>query len=188
MVLNDIVNLVRYLIQDTSSTGSDLFTYTTSNVFTLTENNPIAISGVEINSVEIGDSSFSFDSTYNTVTVTSSLVSGDTARIIYTYYPNYSDTEISNYIRAAIIHLSVNNYYTWTVDTDYEIYPTPNDQEANLIAMVAAILIVPDNKTYRLPDISISVPSTSLSTEVKIRNAIAIMKKNTHGVFFMTTE
>lgn len=186
MVLNDIIPSVRYLINDNSTSGSDIFTYTTSAIFTLTENNPIAVSGVEINSVEIEDSMWSYDSTYHTVTVISSLSSGDNVRIVYTYYPNYSATEIGNYIRAAIINLSVSNYYTWSVDTDEEIYPTPNDQEANLIAMVAAILIEPDNKTYRLPDISISVPSTSLSVDAKIRNAIAIMKKNTHGVFFMT--
>jgi hypothetical protein len=130
---------------------------------------------------------YSFDSTYNNVTVNSSLSSSDTIRIVYTYYPNYSQNEIENYIRAAIIQLSVNNYYTWTVDTDKEIYPTPNDQEANLIAMITAILLEPDNKTYRLPDITISVPTGTLSTETKIRNAIAIMKKSTHGVFFMTT-
>lgn len=185
MILSDITNSVRYLISDNSVTGSDIFTYGASSVFTLTENNPIAITGVEINSSEIEDSMFSFDATYNTVTVNSSMSSGDTVRIIYTYYPNYSTTEINNYIRAAIINLSVNNYYTFTVDTDEEIYPTPTDQEANLIAMIAAILIVPDNKTYRLPDISISVSGT-LSTDAKIRNAIAIMKKNSHGIFFMT--
>ena len=186
MVLNDIISSVRYLVNDNSTTGSDLFTYTTDNEFPLTENNPIAISKVEVNTTEIDDSMYSFDSTYNTVTVASSLISGDSVRIVYTYYPNYSATEISNYIRAAIIHLSINNYYTFTVDTDEEIYPTPNDQELNFIAMVAGILIAPDNRTYRLPDISIAVSSSALSTDTKIRNAIAILKKNTHGVFFMT--
>jgi 2C-methyl-D-erythritol 2,4-cyclodiphosphate synthase len=188
MILTDIISPVRYLINDNATGGSDIFTYTPTNrVFTLTENNPIAISGVEINASEIDDSMWSFDSIYNTVTVISSMSSGDTVRIIYTYYPNYSNTEIENYIRAAVIHLSVNNYYTFTVDTDKEVYPTPNDQEANLIAMIAAVLIEPDNKTYRLPDISISVPTGAISTDIKIRNMIAIMKKNTHGVFFMTT-
>lgn len=185
--VTDITTLVRHLITDFSQSmiPGDVFTYTTSNVFTLTEQNVNAVSAVLVNDVEIGDSEYSFDSTNNKVTVTASLSSGDTVEIQYTYYPNYSDTEIENYIKGAIIHLSVNNYYTFEIDTDGDMYPDISEREKNLISFVTATLIEPENQSYRLPDITITNPK-SLPTRDLISKSIAIFKHNTHGNFDLT--
>jgi len=183
VTLTTIETLVRYLLGETSKSQipGDIFTYRTSGVFTLTENNPIAILEVYVNDDTSGISS-SLDTSTNKVTVTdATFLSGDTVEIQYTYYPNYSPTEIQDYIQAALVHLSINKYKDWIVQNS-TIYPEPEENEKNLIAIVTGILIEPDNKTYRLPDISIISPS-DLPRDEKIRKAIAIAKSNSHGIF-----
>ena len=187
MQISDIVPLVRYLINDNLlTTGKDIFTYTTSLVFTLTETGVSSVTALFVN--DVAKTTYSYSSTTNKVTYSGSLTAGDTVEIQYSYYPNYSSTEISNYVRAALIHLSVNNYYTFTEDVSTYLYPEPTDEEKNLIAAVTAILIDPNNITYRLPDITISVPNTSLPTEDKIRRLISAMKKNSSGEFFIVDD
>lgn len=159
----------------------DIFVYENSSVFTLSEANPIDVTEVIKNSTALTSGQYSFDATTNKVTVTASLSAGDTVEIQYTYYPNYSSTEIQSYIQAAIVHLSVNNFYDFEVEND-TIYPEMSKQERNLLALVTATLIEPDNKSYRLPDLSINVPP-DLPLNDKISKIIAVAKRNTHGTF-----
>jgi len=179
-----IESLVRYMIEDysTSMVPGDIFVYTTSNVFTLTEANVLSVSVVLKNDVELDSGEYTYNASRNQLTVSASLNSGDTVEIQYSYYPNYSASEIENYIRAAVVHLSVNNYYTFELATDDNFYPEITNAEKNLVAFIAATLIKPDNRSYRLPDISVSVPK-SLPTRDLISKAVAIFKHNTHGNF-----
>jgi len=185
VTLSDIETLVRYLIDDNSKTGIDEFTYASSAIFTLTESNAISVSDVSRNDVSSGVT-YTYNSTTNKVTISSALTSGDSVEVTYTYYANYSSTEIKNYIRAAIVYLSTNCYYTWEVlGGTFTVYPEPERNEKNLIAMITAILIKPDNMSYRLPDITINAPR-DLSTNDKIGKTIALFKKNSsHGIFFI---
>ena len=182
--ITDIGVLVRNLVLDFSRTmiPGDIFTYSTSSVFNLTESNSITITGVFVNNVEIGASEYSFDSSSNKLTVTASLSTGDSVEVQYTYYCNYSNAEVEAYIRSAVVYLSVNQYYTFEVDSTDGFYPDITDKEKNIIAFVASILMKPDNISYRLPDMSIMVPK-SLPTRDIIGKAIAIFKHNTHGHF-----
>jgi len=179
--LTNITTKVRYLLGDIPTTGTDMFTYTTSNVFTLTESNGISVEGVYLNNEEMGASELAYDSTTNKVTVNLSMNSGDTVQIEYIYYPNFSDTEIEAYIRAALIHISANGLSTIIVENDI-FYPDINLKIQNLISMIASLLIEPDNKTYRLPDVTIVVPK-DLPVYEKIRRTISIYKHNSHGIF-----
>jgi len=181
VTLTTIETLTRYLLDETAKTQvpGDIFTYTSSNIFTLTESNPVAVSDVLVNDTSSGVS-YSFNSSRNKVTITSTLTSGDTIEIQYTYYPNYSSTEIANYIRSSIVHLSVNGYYTFEIGSNSTIYPEPDENEKNLIALITAILIEPNNKTYRLPDITVQVPN-SLSKDDIIRKAISVFKLSGGG-------
>ena len=182
--LGDIATLVRYLIEDTLTTDSFLDTYVSSSVFTLDEDNVTEVTAVLINDSEIGASLYSYDSSTNKVTITQSMTVGDTVEIQHSYYPKYSATEINNYVRSAIIHLSVVNYKNFVVkNTDY-IYPTPEEEEKNIIALIASILLEPDNRTIRTPDLTIVVPK-DVPTIEKIRHAIFSFKNNTHGRFFI---
>jgi len=181
--MNNIRTKIRQLLGDVSTSISDIFTYGSTKVFTLTENNVIAITSIFINDVEISDSSFSFDSTTNKITLTSTMLSGDIVEVKYTYYPNYSTTEITNYVQCALVHLSVNNYTDFQYDSDDDaIYPTPEVREENIIAIITALLMTPENKSITLPDISIRVPN-DLPLNDKIRKSIAMFKRDTHGTF-----
>jgi hypothetical protein len=182
--ISTITNLVRYLIEDFSRTQipGDIFSYSSSSVFTLSETNIITLTVVKKNDAELSASDYAYDSTAKQVTINASLTIGDTVEIQYTYYSNYSDTEIESYIRAAAIFLSVNNYYTFEVDTADNFYPAISDKERNLIAFVASILIKPDNQTIRLPDITITVPN-NLPTRDIVSKAVRIFKSNTTGHF-----
>lgn len=181
--LTNIETQVRYLLNETSKSRipGDIFPYGSSAVFTLVESNVIDIIDVLVNDVTSAVT-YSYNSVTNKLTITSSLTSGDTVEIQYTYYPNYSSTEIQNYVRAAVLHLSINNYYDFTINSDGTIYPDLEVRELNLLAMITALLIEPNNSTYRLPDMTINVPN-SLPTEVLIRKAISIFKHDTHGTF-----
>jgi len=159
----------------------DIFTYSASAVFTLSESNVVAVSTVLQNDVELTSGQYSYDSDTNKVTVSASLTAGDTVEIRYTYYPNYSSTEVQNYTKGAIAHLSVNNFYHFEIE-DTTVYPEPIEAEKNLIALVASVLIEPDNKSYALPDLRIYAPR-DLPLHDKISKIIAVAKHNTHGNF-----
>ena len=177
-----IRTLVRYVLNDFSISmiPGDIFTYVSSSVFTLSESNEIAVSSVLVSEVELGSGGYSYDTTTNKVTISSALTVGDTIEIQYTYYPNYSDGEIEGYIRAAIMHLSVNNYYHFEVE-DNTIYPDPNEAEKNLIAIIAGLIAEPNNYSMTLPDVKINMPK-DLPLHDKISRVIAKAKHNTHGV------
>ena len=182
--ISTLTTTVRHLIDDTSRTliPGDIFTYTNSAVFILSESNAIAVTVVKRNGATLSSSNYSYDNSTQEVTISSGLTSGDTIEIEYTYCPNYSDSELESYIRSAFVHLSINNYYTYEVDASDNFFPNPTDKEKNLIAAITSVLIKPDNKTIRLPDMTINVPN-SLPTRELVSQMIAIFKHNTSGVF-----
>ena len=55
------------------------------------------------------------------------------------------------------------------------------NREENLVATITALLINPDNRTIRLPDITINVPN-DLPTNEKISKTIAGFKHDIHGI------
>lgn len=177
----DIITKIRYLINDISTSTSDIFTYDASAIFTLSESNVVSITRVLRNNSTSGVS-YTYDSTLNKVTISSTLTTGDTIQIDYISYSNYSDTELGSYIESAILHLSMSNYENFSVESGNEIYPTPTDREEKLITMISALLINPDNRTIRLPDLTISAPN-DVPTNLKIKQLIGSFKKDTHGIF-----
>jgi hypothetical protein len=176
-----IILKTRILISDNIENENYIETYDTDNVFIIPEPNVVSIISVLINNVEISDSEYSFNSDNKHLTINSTLTSGDTVQIVYSFYPNYSDTELINYIQASLVHISLNKYEDFIYD-DGTITPTPTAQEENLIAVIASIIINPENKSYRLPDITINVPA-SLPTNQLIAKTINIFKRGCLGVF-----
>lgn len=183
ITLSTIESKVRYLLGEFAQEQKDIFTYTSSSIFTLTEDNPILVSTVLKNDVELDSGDWSYSTSTNKVTISASLTTSDTVEIQYNYYPNYSSTEIQSYIQAALVHISAANYFTWAIQTS-TIYPEPSLKEQDLIAMIAAILIEPDNRTMRFPDFSITAPS-DMPTHEKVRKTISVFKHNSHGIFFL---
>ena len=179
LTISDILVLLRYIINDIAQTGSDMFEYTTSSVFTLTESNVLTVTDVAINDVTSAVS-YSYNSTLNKVTITTSLITGDNIEINYTYYNNYSDTELTSYIYNALVHLSINKYYDFQILND-TIYPDTTESEKNLIAIIASVLINPGNKSYRTPDLTVTV-ADKIPTFDRIKRIIAAYKKSPMGL------
>lgn len=184
ITLTNLEPKIRSLIEDSEISGTDQFTYKTDSAFTLTESNVNSITTAYLKEVELSTSEYSFDSSTNKVTISVSMDSGDAVQFDFKYYPNYSSSVIQSYITAALVHISANNYKTWIIENS-TIYPEPSDEEENLICMITSLLIKPDNKSYRLPDISITLPK-DLPLHDKIRKTIAVFKCNTKGIFFIS--
>ena len=180
--LSTISTLVRYEIQDesVSKVPGDIFTYESSSVFTLSEPNVISVSEVLHNSAELGSGLWTFNSSRNQVTVTQSLSIGDTLEIQYSCYQKYSDTQIKNRIRSAIVYLSTLNYKSFIVNSSDNIFPTPTEEEYNILALVTGILLEPNNESYRLPDVTVNVPK-SLPTRDLVAKTVALFKFSTKG-------
>ena len=179
--LTTIESKVRYLLDDNLETRQpgEIFVYGSSSVFTLGESNVEAVSSVLVNDVVTAQ--YTFNSTTNKVTISKSMVVGDIVEIIYTYYSNYSSTEITNFIKASLVHLSVNNYTPYDI-VGTTVYPEPTRADKNLIALITKTIIKPDNASYSLPDIKITVPK-DLPVEEKIRMLISKAKMGSFGVF-----
>jgi hypothetical protein len=181
----NIVSKLRNLLQENYETVKDIFTFSSSRIFTLSEDKVGSIIAVLKNDNEVSESgNWSYSTTTNKLTFESgySLTAGDTIEIQYTAYPNYSDSELQSFVKAAIVKISVLTYKTFEINDD-DINPEPAEDEENLIAEVASIIIKPDNKSYRLPDLTITQPISSIGTDELIRKAVATFKRNTHGVF-----
>ena len=187
--VSDIITTVRNLIEDNqvSHIPGDIFSYGSSSVFTLSETSIDSVTSVLKNDVALSVSDYSYNSTNHKVTITASLISGDTIEIQYTYHPNFSDSELEAYIRSAVVHLSVNNFETWEVDSSDNFYPDITDSERNLIAIIASVIINKPISQYRLPDLSLVFPE-NLNLHDKISKIIRTYKNNSHGVFSIINE
>lgn len=156
-MITAIRNKIKALVSDFANSSEEAFVYTTSSIFTIAQDN-ITISAVAVNGVTAGVT-YTYSSTTNKVTVTSSLSTGDVILVSYTYY-KYSSAELDEYIRAALVFISVYSYE----DSDYElesgdvISPTPDNKTTDEIALIASILINPDWTSYKLPNVSVVYP------------------------------
>jgi hypothetical protein len=123
-----------------------------------------------------GDTSgvvYTFSSTTNKVTISSTLVSNDVIEVDYTYN-KYSNSELDEYIRAALVWISIFSPFT----EDYEIEsgdiltPTPDNRMTDLISIIASILINPDYNQYKLPTMNV-IYGSRLPREQKIEKLLA---------------
>lgn len=141
-MLTELYTKVKSLVGDFGKSSFEIFEYTTTNIFTIATNN-ITITKVLINNVETSD--YSFDSTTNKITISASgLASTDKLEVDYTYF-SYSDTELKEYIRAALVWISIyaKNEGDYEIEAE-SVYPTPDNATEDLIAIIASILIKPN--------------------------------------------
>ena len=179
--MTTVIEKVRNLIEDGLKTdGRDAWVYestVTSKIITLTESNVVATSVVVLKGgVVWASSNYTFSTVTGKLTVTGSLTVGDFLEIDYSYYKKYSDTELQGFIKGAISYLSVERYKTFAVKSDNVIFPTPDEGEENLIALIACILIKGDVVGYRTPELTISFERGD-SKEKKIKKLVRQGKK-----------
>jgi len=148
-MLDELYTKIRARCQDFGKSSFEIFEYTTSPTFTIAQTN-ITITRVLLNGVVTTD--YTFDSTTNKITVTASgLTSTDKIEVDFTYNV-YSDTELKEYIRAALTSISI--YLKDLGDFEIEdeaIYPTMDNATEDLVAVVASIMIKPNYSKKSLP-------------------------------------
>lgn len=179
--MTTIIEKCRNLISDNLiTTGRDCFTYesiVSSKIFTLTESNVSASTIiVEKNGVVWASSNYSYSAITGKLTITGTLAAGDSLEIDYSYYSKYSDNEIRGFIKSAITYLSIEKYGTFAVKSDNIIFPTPDEGQENLIALMASILIKGDVVSYKTPEITMTFERGD-SKEKKIKKIIRQFKK-----------
>lgn len=174
--LADVEPIVRSLINDISQLNKDVFVYSSSNLFTLTEKNPLDIISVSVNDESSGVE-YIYDSSIAKIRIIApELIESDVIDVDYNSYPNFSAFEINSYIKSAFVHLSVNKIKSFSVGEGDAITPEPSDDEINLIALIASILIDPKNISFKMPDITITLPK-ELTLNQKIQQVISSYKK-----------
>lgn len=180
--MTSLLNKIRFTLKDNNELVTQIFDYPTSAILSLEEPNVNSISAVYKNDVESGVT-YTYNSTSKKITLTSAFTSNDIIKVEFYAYLNYSDTEIKQHIQAALLYLSIHNYFDFEYDvTDDMIYPELEVREENLIALITATLINKPVASYRLPDISINFAETKTVDE-KIEKLIFSFKKDTHGNF-----
>jgi len=182
-MLSSVITKVRALIDDALKNGREVHTYVSSKIFTLTESNVSAISAVTNNGAALDSGeSYSYSSTTNKITMVGTFAAGDEFEFAYTYYAKYSDTELTDWIRASLVYLSLyDDCKDFELEDDgessYYFEPTPSNKELDLIAMVTAILINPDWSEYKLPNVTVKFPRTQ-DKETRIARLIKSVKSS----------
>jgi len=179
--MENIILKVRDVIVDSLITnGIDVWTYesiVSSKIITLTESNistPTIL--VYKNGVLWADTNYSYSAVTGKLTVTGTVAVGDSLEITYSYYAKYSDIELEGFIRSAVSHLVVEKYRCFAIKPPNIIFPTPSEEEENLIAIVASILIKGDIISYRTPELTINFERGD-SKEKKIKKLVRNFKK-----------
>ncbi len=175
-----VTTVIRGMIDDLLRTdGRDSFEYDTSSVFFITEDFvSSATITVYIGGVET--SNFTYDSDNNAVTIAASLSADDTVLIKYSYYKKYSDTEIQGYLTSSLAYFPLYQYKkTFEIDSNDEINAIndyiPTTNELYFIAIIASILIDPQNIRISIPDLTLSAKRDK-SDQDQIKQSFANFK------------
>jgi len=182
MAYNDtmiiMLQKIRALTEDFVQSSTEVFRYETSNVFTIQEPRVSAMTEVLINGNELqSGQSAEFDILNNDVTIVNdAFVSGDIITVKYTFSQT-SDAELVEYIRAALIWLSIydSDTETYKLSTVGTIVPLPKGKTLDLICIVASILIKPDYNSYKTSNMSVTYPN-KFTKEEKIKDMIQTFK------------
>lgn len=194
-----VITNIRGLIKDTLKTdGRNSFEYDADNKFKLSSE---FISSSTINVYQNGtlldtqDWSYDSDTNYVTISfVTSglSLTKGDVILITFSYYAKYSDSEIILYIKSNLLRFVEYRYKkTFYMNDDDEIVTSnginPTLEEGNIIGLITAVDIDPQNVSIRIPELTISAEQ-NLSKEEQIKNIMTRFMRSFGTIDFIEDE
>lgn len=195
----DIITLIRGFIKDQARTdGRDPFVYESDNKFTLSERFINADSiRVLRNGSEMDEDDWEFNEETNQVEidpVTSgvTLVASDIILILYSFYKKFSDVELAGYLSSALGYFSLHRYKkTFQVTDNDEVVSIndidPDEKELYFIAIIASILIDPQNIRMRTPEFELTA-NRSVSDQEQIKMSFAHFKRMVGTVTFDITE
>lgn len=192
----DIITLIRGLIDDNLNLyGRDSFRYVSSNVFSLSSNYINSSSlVVSINGTELDEADWTYNSTTNKIIINPTtsgvtLIKNDDVVITYSFYEKYSDNEIAQYLKSSLMYFTKFKYKKrFYMDSNNEIYASngeqPTDEEGDLISIVTAINIDPQNITIKMPDFTL-IPSEKRSKNEQIEEAITNYNRSYGTIKFL---
>lgn len=184
-----LITQIRGIIKDLLNTsGRDAFVYDTDASFTLSQLYvSSATISVYLNGTAVSSDDWSYSSVTNKITIapiTSGVVltKNDNIIITYSYYEKYSDTEITSYIKSSLMYFTKFKYAkTFYMNTNNQVITRngvqPTDDEGDLIALVTAINIDPQNIRIRMPDFTIDAPEKKSKSE-QIQEVISSFGKS----------
>lgn len=164
-----LTNIIRGLIHDKLRIdGRDAREYTGNADFQLSEDFVDSTTiKVFLNGTQLDESDWSYDSDTNEVTVAPvtsgiSLNTKDIILITYSYFKKYSDNEIKGYIESSLSYFVQYKYkktFELSASTNQIITVNginPTKDELYIIALIASILIDPQNIEINIPDLRLS--------------------------------
>jgi hypothetical protein len=170
MEINTIIKPIRGLIKDTGKTVRNAFEFVTDTSFKLSDVNVDESSiKVFVNGTDITDANWSFNEDTNKVTISSTLTEGDTVIIVFVCYEKYSNAEIASYIEANLVRFTQKRYKkTFSIEDDEiidEDGESPTQAEGNVIAIITAIDIDPQNVEIRTRDFTVTATENKSKSE-----------------------
>jgi hypothetical protein len=185
--ITDITPIIRGLIKDMEQlTGDNLHEYKTDNEFPLSEPfvNATSIKVYINGTVTTG---FTHDTDTNLVTVTASLTKDDLVRITFNFYKKHSDTEVTGYINASLAYFVQHKYKkTFKIKDDKIVSindQNPTDDEVYFIAIIASILIDPQNIEISTPEFKMG-RNREDSDQKQVSDAFAHFKRFVGNINF----
>ena len=174
---SDIITIVRGLIKDLQqSDGRCSFQYVSDNSFKLDKKNVASATIIVYqNGSVLSTDDWGYNSDTNQVTITPvtsgvSLTSEDDILITFSYYESYSDTEIISYIKSNLVRFVKRRYSKRFYMNAYNEVVTdngtnPTRSEGDLIAIITAIGIDPQNIKIKTNDFTIEAVEKKSKSE-----------------------
>ena len=181
-MLTRLIRITRNLCLDALKSKTENHTYSSSNTFTLYQDNANALLSTLIDGVAL-QSGQSASLSGNKVTVVATLTSGQVLQFYFDYYSNYSDVQIKAAIESALTYISIKDlkdfYYN---TTDEQITPYPSKKEEYLIAIIASIILKPNYTVYKTSTVEVRCAGDK-TKEQKIQDVIKDFKFNPSLIF-----
>lgn len=193
--VSSLTTIIRGLIKDRiRNDGNDIAEYIGDNSFNVSEMFPDSTSFVVYQNGSVVDTQ---DYTYNAdtnqivivfVTSGSAFNDDDLIRTTYNYYCKYSDTEIKGFLLSSLSYFVQHRYNKiFDINSDDEIVTIngiqPTIEELYFIALIASILIDPQNITVKDGEFRITA-NRDTSDQEQISNAFRQFKRFVGTVSF----
>jgi len=203
--VTSLTSIIRSLIKDRiESDGNDVFQYSTDNSFSLSEPFIDDTSFIVYqNGNVISSSDYSYNADTNQLTIVfitsgSSLTTGDIIRVTYNYYKKYSDTEIRGFLESSLAYFVQHRYKkVFEITDDIQSGSSqilaldgtdPTTSELYFIALIASILIDPQNITVDVDGSFKLEANRETSDQEQISKAFAQFKRFVGKVDFELLE
>ena len=195
----NIITSVRGLIKDTlNPDGRKVYVYSTDDKFLLPESFVSSTTiQVYLNGSLMDTQDWSYSSTTNKVTINPittgvTLTNGDIIEIKFSYYANYSDSELISYIESTLLYFTQKRYKKLFYMDSSDVIKTynginPTKEEEYIIALISAINIDPQNIQIRTKECTISAVESASKSE-QIDKVFSNWLRNTGVIEFIEDE